>query len=115
MIYLMKILINWLISALAILAAAYLLTGVFVDNFLTAFVVALVLGIVNALIKPILLFLTLPINIVTLGLFTLVINALLVQLTAFIVPGFMVENFWWALLFALVLSLINTFLHRLSR
>lgn len=111
----MKILINWLISALAIFSAAYLLEGVKVENFTTALVVAVVLGIINAIVKPFLILLTLPINMLTLGLFTLVINAALIMLTTYIVPGFTVASFWWALIFGVILSLINSFLHKISR
>ncbi len=110
----MGMLINWVISALAILAAAYLLPGVHVTSFLTALVVAVVLGIINAVLKPILLILTLPINILTLGLFTFVINAFVIILAANLVPGFSVDGFWWALAFSIVLSIINPFLHKLS-
>lgn len=109
----MRILINWIISGLAILAAAYLLPGIRVEGLLTALVVALVLGIINATLRPIILALTLPLNVLTLGLFTLVINALLIMLTTYIVPGFGVESFWWALGFSLVLSIINSFLHKI--
>ena len=108
----MSILINWLISALVILASAYLLPGIHVENFLTALVLALVLGILNAIVKPILLLLTLPINVLTLGLFTLVINALLIMLATMIVPGFSVDTFWWAVLFSILISLFNIFLAR---
>ena len=104
----MNILINWLISALAVLASAYLLPGVAVSNFVTALIAALVLGILNAFIKPLLLLLTLPINILTLGLFTLVINAGLIMLAANMVDGFTVDGFWWAVIFALVLSVVNS-------
>lgn len=107
----MNILINWLISALVILSAAYILPGVHVASFMTALVAALFLGIINAIIKPILIILTLPITILTLGLFTLVINALLVLLVAKIVPGFKVDGFWWALLFGLILSVANSVLN----
>ena|SRR5258708_39179224 len=110
----MSILINWIVSALAILVTAYLLPGVHVSSFSAAFVAALVLGIINAFIKPLLLILTLPINILTLGLFTLVVNALVIILTANLVPGFKVDGFWWALFFSIVLSIINSFLHRLG-
>ncbi|MDP3953488.1 MAG: phage holin family protein [bacterium] len=106
----MGILINWFISTLVILASAYLLPGVTVDGFLAALVAALVLGLVNAILKPILVLLTLPINILTLGLFTLVINATLVMLTAYIVPGFAVAGFLWALLFGLILSVVSMIL-----
>src|SRR5882672_509518 len=103
----MGILINWLASALVIIIASYLLPGVHVSNFGTALWVALVLGVLNILLKPILVLLTLPITIVTLGLFTLVINAIIILLVAKLVPGFQVDGFWWALLFGLLVSLIN--------
>lgn len=103
----MAILINWLISALAVVVAAYLLPGVRLSGFVAALVTALVLGLINAFIKPVLLLLTLPINILTLGLFTLVINALLILLVDKLVPGFQVNGFWWALAFSLVLALVN--------
>lgn len=111
----MEILISWLVSSLAIIIAAYVLPGVQVDNFLAALVAALVLGIINSVLKPILLLLTLPINVLTLGLLTFVINALLVMLAASIVPGFHVNGFWWALLFSIVLSIVNTVLGNISK
>jgi len=109
----MSILISWFVSALVILAASYLLPGVHIAGFLTALVVAVVLGIINAILKPILVILTLPINILTLGLFTLVINAFLVLLTSAIVAGFKVDGFLWALIFSILLSIINMLLHSL--
>lgn len=113
----MNILINWIISALVILAAAYLIPGVHVANIQTALVVAVVLGILNAIIKPILILLTLPLTIMTLGLFTLVINAALILLTAKIIPHnqFQVDSFWWALLFSIVMGLINFFVQGLEK
>ncbi|MCL5784097.1 MAG: phage holin family protein [Patescibacteria group bacterium] len=110
-----EVLIRWLISAIAIIITSYLLTGVHVDSFITALLTALVLGIINAIFKPLFIILTLPINILSLGLFTFVINAILIILTSLIVPGFKVDNFWWALLFSLVLSVINWLLHRILR
>ncbi|GAW66331.1 membrane protein [Geoanaerobacter pelophilus] len=103
----MTLLVKWLVNALAIGITAYLLPGVAISGFFAALVTALVLGLVNIFIKPLLLLLTLPINILTLGLFTLVINALMIMLVAAIVPGFMVRGFWWALLFGLVLAVVN--------
>jgi len=105
----MSILLNWLISALVILVAAYLLPGIHVASFTTALVVAIVLGILNICIKPILFILTLPVTILTLGLFTFVINAFLIILASMLVPGFRVDGFWWALLFSIVISLISGF------
>lgn len=110
----MGILINWFISGLAVFAAAYILPGVHVDSFLTALIVALVLGIVNAIIKPILFVLTLPITLLTFGLFALILNALMILLTDALVVGFSVDGFFWALLFSFLLSLINSFLFHFS-
>jgi putative membrane protein len=106
-----KHLIHWIISILAIIIAAYLIPGVYVSGIFTALVVAVVLGLLNAFIRPILLIFTLPINILTLGLFTLVINAILVMLTSRIVEGFSVSGFWMALVFGLILSLVSHILH----
>lgn len=103
----MAIIINWLLAALAIMATAYLLPGVSLAGFVPALVTALLLGLLNAFIKPVLLFLTLPINIMTLGLFTLVINAALIMLVSKLVSGFHVQSFWWALGFSVVLTMIN--------
>ena len=110
----MGILMNLLISGLAVFISAYILPGVHVDGFVTALVAAVVLGIANILVKPILLILTLPITIITLGLFYFVINALIILLVAKIVPGFKVDGFWWALIFALVLSIVGSFLNSLT-
>jgi putative membrane protein len=111
----MQILVHVLIGAVAVFVAARVLPGVAVDGFGTAVVVSVVLGVVNALLRPALLILTLPINILTLGLFTFVIIGGLVQLTTALVPGFHVASFWWALAFALTLSVINSFLQSLER
>lgn len=102
------ILINWVISAMVIFSIAYVIPGVHVLDFTTALVVALILGIINAFLKPILLILTLPINILTLGLFTFVLNAILIILVSNIVPGFTVDGFIWALIFGVILSIANT-------
>ncbi len=110
----MRFLIHWLITTLAIIISSYLLPGVNVTGFFAALVTALVLGILNTFIKPVLILFTLPLTIITLGLFTLVINALLIVLTSAIVPGFDVRNFGWALLFGLVLSILNAVLHALA-
>jgi putative membrane protein len=106
----MKLFLQWLISTLAILIAAYLVPGTSV-TIVGALVLAIVLGILNLLLKPLIFILTLPINILTLGLFSLVINALLVWLAADIVPGFAVAGFWAAFFFALVLTLVNWVFH----
>jgi putative membrane protein len=102
----MKILFHWIIGAVAILVAGYIVPGIVVTP-KVALIAAVVLGALNLFIRPVLMILTLPINILTLGLFSLVVNALLVMLTAYLVPGFVVVGFWTAFLFALVLSIIN--------
>ena len=111
----MQILMRLLISGLSVIITSYILPGVKVDSLLTAIIVGVVLGIVNSVIKPILILLTLPVTIMTLGLFTLVINGLLVLLTSSLVPGFRVENFWWAVLFSIVISLVSWFLNSLTK
>lgn len=107
----METIISLLLSTVAVFVTAYILPGVHVDGFLTALVVAVVLGIVNSLIFPFLLLITLPINLLTLGLFTFVIIGLLVLGVSAIVPGFTVDSFWWAIGFAIVLFVINSFVH----
>lgn len=111
----MKIFFHWLIAALAIGIASYIVPNVSV-TLAGALIAAVVLGALNLFIRPILLILTLPINILTLGLFSLVINALLVMLTSYLIPtGFFIPGFWTALLFALVLSVVNWVFHFWSR
>lgn len=100
--------IRFLLSGLAVLLTGYLLPGVHVEHFGYALLVAIVLSIVNVLVKPILVILTIPITILTLGLFLLVINALIIMLVDALTPGFSVEGFWWALAFSLILSLFNS-------
>ena len=103
----MKLLITWLASALAILLSAWLVPGVYISGFGVALIAAVVLGAVNAIIRPILIVLTLPINILTLGLFTLIINAAMVALSAAVLSGFSISNFWTAILFSLILTVID--------
>lgn len=106
--------LKWLINSVAILISAYIITGVTVTSFWAALWVALLLGLINVTLKPILILLTLPINLLTLGLFTFVINALMILLASTVIQGFHVSGFWVALLFSIVLSivsyLLNTFL-----
>lgn len=111
----MKLIINVLISSAAVLLTGRLLRGVTMAGFGTAILVAVVLGTLNALLGPALMTLTAPVNALTLGLFTFVIIAGLVMLTAAIVPGFQVAGWWWALGFALVLAIVNSALHTLMR
>ena len=110
----MHLLLRWLINALAVLLAAYVIPGIAVSGFYAALIVALVLGILNALVRPLLILLTLPINILTLGLFTFVINALLLWFVGSVVKGFTVDGFgaafWGALLIWCVSWLTNSLL-----
>ena len=109
----MNLLIKWLISAIAVLISAYLLPGIMVAGFWAALWLALFLGVINVILKPILIILTLPINILTLGLFTFVINAGLILLASSVIKGFAVYGFWQAMLFSIVLSLISYLLNSL--
>lgn len=99
---------EWLMSALSILIAAYLIPGVQISGLWAALVSAAILGLLNVVIKPILILFTLPINILSLGLFTFVINALIILLASSIVKGFLVGGFLNALIFSLVLTIISS-------
>ena len=107
-------LVGLLVTALAVLVTAYLLPGVHVTNFFWALLVAAVLGFLNATIKPLMVIITIPITVFTLGLFLLVINAVVILLASAIIPGFSVDGFWWALGFSLILSLINSIFNNLA-
>ena len=98
--------LHWFVLTIAILVAAYLVPGVHV-TLIGALVLAVVLGLVNVFIKPVIAILTLPINIVTLGISWLIINALIIMVLALFVPGFGVTGFWAAFFFSILLSLIN--------
>jgi putative membrane protein len=102
---------KWLISTLAVILLAYLLPGIHVTTFWVAILVALVLGVLNTVVRPVLRFFTLPITVATLGISLLVINVLLVYLTSFLVKGFHVDNFLWALGFSIGLSIVSGILN----
>jgi putative membrane protein len=110
-----QFLINLILSAIAVFALAALLSGVSIENFLTAVVVALVLAFLNAIVKPILIVLTIPVTVITLGLFLLVINTIIILLADKLVEGFYVEGFWWAMLFSVLLSLVSSILGSLVK
>ena len=103
----MRLLLQWLVNALALFALPYLFTSITVDSFVTALIVALVLGLINTLIRPLLVILTLPVTIVTLGLFIFIINGLLFWAVGSFVPGFHVAGFWSGVFGAIVYSLIS--------
>jgi putative membrane protein len=110
----MNIVLRIIISAVVAFALSYVLSGVHIQNFVTALILAVVLGLLNLIIKPVLVILTLPITIFTFGLFLFVINALIILLAAKFVSGFQVDGFWWAMLFSLLLSILTSFLYRKS-
>ena len=103
----LKLLIVWLINAVALVAVAYLLPGIAVSNFITALVAALVLGLVNAVIRPLLIVLTLPVTLLTLGLFIFVINGLMFWLVGSFITGFVVSGLWWGIAGAVVYSILS--------
>lgn len=109
----MKLLLKWLILTTSILAAAYLIPGVVVGGLWTALILAVVIGVINIVIRPILIIITLPINMLTLGLFTFIINALLILLASTIVKGFEVGGFFNALLFSVVVSVFSFILSKI--
>ncbi len=111
----MDILLRWLINALVLIGIAYLVPGIRVASLYSALIAAFVLGLVNALIRPILIILTLPINIITLGLFTLVINAALFYFVSTVVKGFEVRGFWPAFVGALFLWVASWLTNALLR
>ncbi|MFO7708958.1 MAG: phage holin family protein [Desulfobacterales bacterium] len=105
-------LVRWLTLTCAVVVSAYLIDGIHVGHFLSAFFAAAVLATLNAFLRPILFILTLPITILSLGLFTLVINAVILKLAAALIPGFDVVGFWPAVLAALVISAADWLLNR---
>lgn len=102
--------IRWLILTAAIMFASYILDGIHVSGFFSAFFAAAILGILNAFFRPILLILTLPINILSLGLFTFVINALLLKMASGVISGFDVRGFWTAVIGSFIISVVSWFL-----
>jgi len=105
--------IKFLLNGFAVCATAYVLSGVQISSYYVALIVALILALLNILIKPMLLIFSLPINVLTFGLFTFFIDAFIVVLASRIVPGFHVDSFWTAMLFSIVLTLISSVLHKL--
>jgi putative membrane protein len=104
----MKLILRILLTAISVVILSKILPHVAVDSYYTAIIVAIVLGLLNFIVKPILTILTLPITILTLGLFLLIINALMILLADRLIDGFMVDGLWWALLFSLCLSFLQS-------
>ena len=103
----MKLIVRLLLYAVAILITSYLLPGVHVDDFTSAFILAGVLALLNITIKPLLIILTIPFTVITLGLFLIVINALIILLADSIIPGTNIDGFWCAVLFSFIVSILN--------
>jgi putative membrane protein len=111
----MYLILRWLLNTLALFVVAYLLRPHFLyRDLISLAIAALVLGLLNAIVRPILFLLTLPLTIVTLGLFLLVLNAIMLELTAAIVPGFRIDTFWWAIVGALVLAIVSLVTNRIG-
>lgn len=102
------LIVVWILNAVALLAVAYVLPGIAIASFWSAMLAALVLGLLNTLVKPLLILLTLPITVVTLGLFLLVLNALMFWLAGSLFKGFQVDGFWWAVAGAILYSVISS-------
>ena len=110
----MKLFIRILVTALLVMVLSYFMKGVRVDGVVTAITVAIVLGLLNAFIKPVLVFFTLPFTIFTLGLFLIVINGILILLCTKTVGGFHVDSFWTATLFSIILSLSQSIMYKIT-
>jgi putative membrane protein len=108
----MNLIMRLIVTSVVAFGLSYLLEGINFDSFWSAIIVAIVLAVLNAIIKPILILLTLPITLFTFGLFLFVINALMILLAEKLVDGFSVDGFWWALLFSLLLSLLTSLLYK---
>lgn len=111
----MNFFLKMILSSVAVIIVSYLLPGVYVEDFFAALILAVVLAILNGLVKPILIVLTIPLTFFTLGLFLLVINAIIILMADGLVPGFQVDGFWWALIFSILLSITNSLLSDLSK
>jgi len=111
----MKFIVKLLVTSLAIIIASYLLDGVHIDDFLTAIILSALLALLNVTVKPVLIILTLPVTIFTLGLFLLVINAVTILIAESIIPGVSVDGFWSALIFSILISLITWILEGLTK
>ena len=110
----MRFLLKLLVTSLAVFFSAYILDGVYLNGFPTAILVALLIGFLNAFLKPILILLTIPITLITFGLFLLVINAIIIMLADYALPGFTVDSFFTAVLFSIIVSIITWILEALA-
>lgn len=101
---------NLLINTISIFAVSYVLTGIEIDTFTIAFIVAVVMAVLNVTLKPLLILITIPITIITFGLFLLVVNVLVLYAADYLIDGFHIAGFWWALAFSILVSIVNSIL-----
>jgi putative membrane protein len=111
----MSLIIRWILNTLALFLVVKIVPGFFYRDWITLAIAAAVLGLLNAIIRPILFVLTLPLTVITLGLFLLVLNAIMLELTAWLVPGFDINGFGWAMVGALVLSIVSLVTGRIGK
>lgn len=111
----MRKLADWLVSAISLLLISRIVPGIHFADFTSAIIAALIIGLINILIKPLLVILTLPITILTLGLFSLVINGLVFQLASRFTPGFMIDSLWAAIIGSILYAVVNSVLHKLTK
>jgi putative membrane protein len=111
----MSLILRWLLNTLALFVVAYIVPNFYYRDLVSLAIAALVLGLLNALVRPILFVLTLPLTIVTLGLFLFVLNAIMLELTAWLVPGFDIDGLGWAIVGAIVLTLVSLVTDRIGR
>lgn len=111
----MHLILRWLLNTIALFVVAYIVPGFHYRDFVTLAIAALVLGLLNAIVRPVLFILTLPLTIVTLGLFLFVLNAIMLEITAAIVPGFVIDGFGYALLGAIVLAVVSLIGNRIGK
>jgi len=104
-----------LINTISIFAVSYILSGIQIDSFVTALIVAVVMAVLNVTLKPLLILITIPLTVITFGLFLLVVNVLVLYAADYLIGGFHIAGFWWALLFSILVSLVNSILFKPGR
>ena len=104
-----------LINTISIFAVSYILSGIQIDSFVTALIVAVVMEVLNVTLKPLLFVITIPITVLTFGLFLLVLNVLVLYAAAYLIDGFQIAGFWWALLFSFLVSIVNSVLFGIGK
>jgi len=111
-VYKRQVLGSLIISTISIFAVSYILSGIQIESLLTALVLAVVMAILNVTLKPLLILITIPLTIITFGVFLLVVNVLVLYAAAFLIDGFHIAGFWWALAFSILVSLVNSILFK---